>query len=258
MDTFVLSSLLLSLSINMFFFAFAWTFKTDKVTDLSYGLSFIAIAAFVAITNTADLNYLQWLIGGMVLAWGLRIAGYLLYRVIKTGRDNRFDKMRNSFLKFGRFWLLQAVSAWLIMLPASFLLSLNQPEASTIAIAAGFLVWMTGLATETLADIQLFRFRFSSKKSQPWIQSGVWKYSRHPNYFGEMLVWWGLFIIGLSLYDGWSWMTVAGPIAITVLLRFVSGVPILEKANDKRWKDKKGYDLYKEQTNLLLPIKIKS
>ncbi|MCA9349604.1 DUF1295 domain-containing protein [Candidatus Saccharibacteria bacterium] len=239
--------------IQIVFFVFASKYKTDKFTDLSYGLSFTALAIYSLINSDQISNY-QIILLSMIAIWSIRISGYLLIRIIKTGKDARFDGIRENFWKFARFWLLQGFSIWVISLPAIYLLSLNQPTEINIWAIIGLIIWLSGLFIETLADLQLYKFRFGSHpKTNPWIDSGLWYYSRHPNYFGEILLWWGVFIYGASYYTGTYWLTILGPIFITLLITKVSGIPILEKSADQRWSAKSAYLIYKEKTPVLIP-----
>jgi len=243
------------MAIQAFFFLFAASFKTDKVTDLSYGLTFIFIANYWLFRGADTAGLYEIALSAMVTIWGLRIAGYLLFRILKTGTDSRFDDKRNDLVKFGKFWLLQGIAVWVIMIPVVYILTRAETTSMPLVAVVGAGIWLTGLVIETLADAQLYKFRFVKKKEDKktaWIDEGLWHYSRHPNYFGEMLVWWGLFVYGIGVYEGLGWLAIVGPLFITLLLRYGSGIPILEKANDKRWGGKKEYQEYKKSTNLVI------
>jgi steroid 5-alpha reductase family enzyme len=118
----------------------------------------------------------------------------------------------------------------------------------------GIVIWISGLLIETISDWQKFSFKNNPNNKNLWIQSGLWKYSRHPNYFGEMLCWWGIFIFVLPFIQGLSWLTIIGPIFITFILLFVSGIPPLEKRYDKKFADNKKYQDYKKKTSILIPL----
>lgn len=249
----IINTLGISLLVNTLFFIYAAKNKTDTVTDLSYGLSFLSIASYVYATSNVE-TLTQTLVYAMVILWSIRISTFLFIRVKKTGRDKRFDEMRDDPFKFGRFWLLQALSAWIIMLPASLLIQRSY-ELSAATVIVGTLIWLVGIVVEAIADLQLYNFRFNTqRKKHPWISSGLWKHSRHPNYFGEITLWWGLFFIGTSGYSGYEWTVIVGPLTITCLLLFISGIPLLEKANDKRWSSEPGYKEHKNNTRMLLPL----
>ncbi len=254
MENPIILTLLISLATQAVFFSFAWTWKTDKVTDLSYGLTFIIIALFWLKFDGRLVSSFRFLIAFMITVWALRLSGYLLYRVIKTGRDKRYDEMRNSFTKFGRFWLLQGLSVWLISMPGVYLLSRDVVPKLGIVTLVGLYIWAQGLIIETIADAQLNKFRFKKDTNGSWIDEGLWHYSRHPNYFGEIILWWGVFIAGITTYEGLGWLTIIGPLTITGLLLFGSGIPILEKAAQKRWGHDPQYQIYKRSTSILIPL----
>ena len=248
-----LQTLLISFLIQIIFFTFAAINKTDKVTDLSYGLTFVILAFYIFLTRSGQFSY-QLLLLLMITAWGVRLAGYLFIRILKTKKDKRFDGIRENFLKFAQFWFLQAVSVWVIMLPSTYVLSRAVNINISATMILGFLIWLVGLIIETVADWQKFQFKNDPKNKDKWIQNGIWKYSRHPNYFGEMLCWWGIFVYSLPLQTLASSPTIIGPLFITFLLLFVSGIPTLEKKYDERYKDNREYQKYKKSTSLLIPL----
>lgn len=249
----IVLTLLISFAIQIAFFVIAATLKTDKVTDLSYGLSFVKISVLLLIIGGSFYLY-QIVIAALITAWGLRLAFYLFYRIFKMGRDKRFDGIRENPVKFAGFWLLQAVSIWIIMLPATIALSAGSQKGPDIFLIAGALIWLVGLFFETVADWQKFKFKSNPENSGQWIQSGLWKYSRHPNYFGEILCWIGIFILAIPALSGWLWLSVISPVYITFLLLFLSGIPTLEKKYDERYAGNEAYKQYKNQTSILIPI----
>jgi steroid 5-alpha reductase family enzyme len=256
LPSFFLKTLFISFIIQILFFIYAALFKTDKVTDLSYGLTFIIIALFSLLTNKTYFSY-QILSVAMILIWGLRLSTYLFIRILKTKKDKRFDGIREDFFKFAKFWFFQAIAVWIISLPSSYINSLNIDIQLNTLMFLGLIVWLVGIITETTADIQKFKFKNDPKNKDKWIQSGVWKYSRHPNYFGEMLCWWGIFIFTIPLQNGASHLTIIGPIFITYILLFVTGVPTLEKKYDKRYINNPDYKKYKKETSIIIPLPIK-
>lgn len=245
----VLYSFGISLIINLGLFILAYINKSDKLTDASYALTFLAVA-FSAFAGGFRYNTLLLV---MVSVWAIRIGSFLLYRVIKAGKDARFDGMRENFIKFGQFWLGQAVTVPVILLPVIF--GFSHPLAKSTLLSVGFVIWLGGLIIESFADMQKYRFNNNAKNKGNWIDSGVWRYSRHPNYFGEICVW-----VGIYLFV-WSALTPAqrlagaiSPVYITTLLIFVSGIPILEKSADKRWGKLPAYKAYKKRTSMLIPL----
>ncbi len=190
----------------------------------------------------------------MVLIWAFRLGIFLVVRIRRAGKDRRFDTIRGNFYKWGRFWLAQAVTVWILMLPAVFLYIHGDPRLTGYSYI-GLVIWGAGLCIETIADLQKYRFSRSAHTEHAWIDSGLWAYSRHPNYFGEILVWIGLYALVLpALSSAQAIIAVISPLTITLLLRFVSGVPPLEAYADHRWGKDHDYQRYKRRTGLLIPL----
>jgi steroid 5-alpha reductase family enzyme len=246
--------LALSLLINGVFFVIAAALRTDVFTDITYSLTF-AVLAGVLFAFAPVRGVLEFLTAGAVLVWALRLGGYLFYRILRIKVDHRFDDKRNSFVKFGSFWLLQAISVWVIMLPVYGLLSGGiGAEISPAALVPGLVVFLAGLALETTADAQKFAFKSKPESKGEFMSTGVWRYSRHPNYFGEMLVWWGIALPGAFAFRGIEFLYFLGPVFITLLLIFVSGIPLLEKEADRKWGSREDYREYKRRTSILIPL----
>jgi steroid 5-alpha reductase family enzyme len=249
----LLFTLAISLGIQAALFVVAATFRTDKVTDLSYGITFMALAV-VLIGNDV-----QWLSPAtaltlMVVLWGLRLAGYLFVRILRIGRDARFDGVRERFWKFAQFWFFQGVAVWIIMLPTTLWFALpGATDEWSGWMVTGALIWLAGLAIETVADAQKFSARNRQGDRPKWTNTGLWRYSRHPNYFGELLCWWGLFVFVAPGLGWWAIVGAAGPITITGLLLFVTGIPPLEASAERKWGRDPEYVAYRRRTNLLVP-----
>jgi steroid 5-alpha reductase family enzyme len=194
----VIASLLISFLINAVFFLFAALFKTDKVTDISYSLSFLTLSLILYFSGVPDRNVTRLLIALAIVLWSLRLGGYLLYRIIVIGKDDRFDGKRDPFFEFLKFWVLQAFAVWLIMLPHSVYLTSGKAGGSAAVVSAGLIVFLAGLTIEAVSDHQKFRYRRNPDNKGKWADTGLWKYSRHPNYFGEILLWWGLFAVAAT------------------------------------------------------------
>lgn len=245
------SSLAVSLAVQAFFFAFAATLRTDKVTDLSYGLTFVLIAlALLARSEAPDTA--AFVLVAMVVAWGVRLAGYLLYRIWRIGRDKRFDGIREDFWRFFKFWFFQGLAVWVIMLPVTLWFSAPGPWSPWMA--AGATVWLLGLVIETIADQQKFAFKQTPEGRDRWTDTGLWRYSRHPNYFGELLCWWGIFAYTAPGLGAWALLALAGPLAITGILLFATGIPTLEASARQRWGADPAYQEYRKRTRMLVPL----
>ena len=250
--TAILLSLPIALVLNGAFFAIAAVRRTDVVTDLSYSLTFAVLAVVLLPTGAAEP--VQLVASLLVLVWAVRLGVYLFRRILRMKVDHRFDGMRDEPLRFARFWLLQAVTVAVVMLPVSYLLDRDDPPGLGAWSVAGGAVWLAGLLIEAVADAQKSAFKAKEANRGRFISSGLWRYSRHPNYFGEILVWWGLFLYVLPALHGAAYAVVAGPLFITLLLLFVSGIPLLEKGADERYGDDPAYRDYKRRTSILVPL----
>jgi steroid 5-alpha reductase family enzyme len=162
--------------------------------------------------------------------------------------------MRDDPLRFARFWLLQAITVAVVMLPVSYLLDREDPPGVGAWAIAGACVWLAGFVLEALADAQKSAFKAKEENRGRFISSGLWSWSRHPNYFGEMLVWWGLFVYAVPVLHGAAFAVVAGPLFITVLLLFVSGIPPLERSADEKYGSDPAYVEYRRRTSILVPL----
>lgn len=246
-------TLVLCLGIQAVFFAAAATLRTDKVTDLSYSLTFLALA-IVLVVRAPAREWPHVLVAGMVAAWAVRLGGYLFWRILHMKRDPRFDGVRERFWAFLQFWILQGVAVWLIMLPVTLWFAQgDRPVRGSIWLAVGALTWAVGLGLETVADAQKYRDRRRPNAVSRWTDVGLWRYSRHPNYFGELLCWWGLFVALVPGLRWWAIAGVAGPATITILLLYVTGIPALERIWERKWGNDPGYRAYRQRTNRLLP-----
>ncbi len=248
----LLTLFLITVGFNLALFIPAYLYKTDRLTDVSYALSFVILSVFAYAKSSHNAAHTVLLLA--VLLWAARLGGFLLMRIWNMKRDKRFDGMRENFFAFLRFWLLQGISVFIILLAS--LLYWRHPHAvvSTLSVV-GVLIFGVGLCLETVADAQKFTFNQDPKNKGKWIDSGVWSKSRHPNYLGEMLVWIGLYIYGLTVFEGKEWLIgLASPLFIMTLLLFVSGIPLLEKSADERWGKDKAYQAYKKRVPKLLPV----
>lgn len=239
---------LIIFAIQVAFFVFAATLKTDKVTDLAYGLTFVIITLWLYVLSSQEVVHLM-LFAMIGLRW-IRLAGYLFVRILHMGTDRRFDDKRDSWIDFAKFWLLQTGVIFILLLPVIFVMrsvdiSLNWTHRAWWIV---FLLWFV---LESVADQQKWRF----KKANPKQHCMVWLRSkaRHPNYFWEILVWVGIFIFASSSLVWWKYIAIVSPLSIYLLLRYVSGVPLLIKQWDKRYGNSSQYQVWKEETRMFVP-----
>ena len=226
--------------------------KNASIVDVVWGLGFVVVAWTVRIAVDGN-DARQWLLTAMVSVWGLRLAGYLFWRNHAKGEDFRYRAMRRHYGE--RFWLislgtvfgLQGVLMWLVSLPVQLGQADATPGVGAIAIA-GVVVWAIGLFFEAVGDTQLARFKADPANKGRIMDRGLWRYTRHPNYFGDACVWWGIAVVAAETGSG-AWGLI-GAAVMTVLLRRVSGVTLLEKALTRR---RPGYDEYVARTSPFFP-----
>lgn len=253
MITFLLILLGISFVINMAMFLVAYFQQTDKLTDMSYAVTFVVLV-LVSAMAASEVTTPKLVIGALTIVWAERLGTYLLVRIRTFGRDKRFDDVRNNFGKFARFWIGQALAVWIILLP-TMLAFRTTHKPSALWLTIGAIIWAMGFIIEGVADVQKFRFITDPKNKGMWIDQGLWHLSRHPNYFGEISVWVGVYIACVSALSlPAALISLASPLFIGTLLLFVSGVPPLEKSADKKWGDKPAYKAYKAKTRLLIPL----
>jgi steroid 5-alpha reductase family enzyme len=249
----ILYTLAFIVGLQVLFATYAIVKKTDKVTDLSYGLTFVLASIFSLLLNRDSITLYKVILLALVSIWGLRLAIYLFIRILKTGKDKRFDDIRNDFRKFAGFWILQAVSISIILLPSIYIFSFEYDTSLSGISYVGLVLAALGILIEAVADQQKYIFKKKESNKNKWISTGLWKYSRHPNYLGEIMMWLGVFIYSSVYISGIYILTFVSPLFITLLLLFVSGIPTLEDKYDERYAGDKEYIKYKEKTGILLP-----
>ncbi len=174
-------------------------------------------------------------------------------RIQKSGKDERFDEIKPSFFRFLNAWTIQGL--WVTFTASAALAAITTTVRKDLGWFAlvGLLVWVFGFVFEVVADAQKSRFKADPANQGRFISTGLWAWSRHPNYFGEIMLWIGVAIIALPVLRGWQWVTMISPIFVTVLLTQVSGVPMLEKRADETWGGQEDYENYKQNTPVLIP-----
>lgn len=226
--------------------------QTEKFFDLTGSFTFITISTLAMFLSTG-VNGRAILMWALVVIWAVRLGSFLFRRIKKAGKDDRFDEIKPSFIRFLNVWTFQGL--WITLTMAAALVTItttNRKELDLIALI-GFLVWVYGFTMEVVADYQKSRFNADSNNKGKFIQSGLWSRSRHPNYFGEIVLWIGVMLIALPILQGWQWLVLISPIFVTLLLTRVSGIPLLEKKADQKWGGQADYEDYKKQTPALIP-----
>ncbi len=230
----------------------AYLQQTEKFFDITGSLTYISVTA-VAVLLSPEIDGRSLLLLALVVIWAGRLGTFLFKRVHKAGKDGRFDDIKRSFPRFLMTWTLQGL--WVTFTAAAAWVAIASGQRRELGWFAliGFLVWLFGFAFEVIADNQKNRFRDDPANKGQFIQTGLWAKSRHPNYFGEIVLWIGVAIIAIPVLQGWQWVTMISPVFVALLLTRVSGVPMLEKRADEKWGGQEAYEAYKKRTPVLIP-----
>lgn len=249
---------LFALSVGLIFliqwlvFIPAYLFQTEKYFDLTGSFTYISIT-LLAVLLSPVVDGRSLLLLALVVIWAARLGSFLFRRIHSAGKDGRFDDIKPSFIRFLMVWTLQGL--WVTITLAAALVAITTTTRKELGLFAliGFLIWVIGFAIEVVADQQKTRFKANPGNKGKFIQSGLWSRSRHPNYFGEIMLWAGVAVIALPVLQGWQWIALISPVFVALLLTRVSGVPMLEKRADEKWGGQEDYEAYKERTPVLIP-----
>ncbi|MBU1049665.1 DUF1295 domain-containing protein [Candidatus Bipolaricaulota bacterium] len=230
----------------------AFLLQSERFFDVTGSVSYIAVAA-VGLFASRDVDTRGLLLFALVAIWAIRLGAFLFRRVHRVGKDGRFDELKPSFVRFFMVWTLQGL--WISFTLAAALAAMTagvHKEWGWISWI-GLFVWGVGFLLEAVADAQKSHFRMNPIHRGHFIQTGLWSWSRHPNYFGEIVLWIGVAIIAAPVLRGWAWMTLVSPLFVALLLTRVSGIPMLEKRSDEKWGGQTAYESYKKRTAMLVP-----
>ncbi len=230
----------------------AYIFQTEKFYDLTGSFTYLTVT-LIAVIFSAGADARAFLLAALVIIWALRLGTFLFRRIRKAGKDDRFDDIKPSFIRFLNAWTIQAL--WVTFTASAALIGITTATRKDLDLFAliGFLVWSLGFSIEVIADAQKSRFNADPANKGKFIRTGLWSRSRHPNYFGEILLWIGVLIITLPVLHGWQWVALISPLFVAFLLTRVSGVPLLEKKADAKWGGQAEYEEYKRNTPVLVP-----
>ena len=245
-------SVVLAFLIQWLAFIPAYRRQTEKFFDLTGSITYLSVT-IIAVLLSPKVDGRSILLLVLVAVWAARLGTFLYRRIHKAGKDARFDEIKPSFVRFLSFWTGQGL--WVIVTMAAALSAITTTTRRELGVFAliGFLIWAFGFGIEVVADAQKSRFRADPANQDRFIHTGLWALSRHPNYFGEIVLWIGVAVIALPVLRGWQWITLISPLFVTLLLTRVSGVPMLEKRADEKWGGQEDYEAYKERTPVLVP-----
>ena len=233
----------------------AFIFKTEKFYDLTGSLTYIAAISFALYsTNTSQsLDLGSLIIGAAIIVWAVRLGSFLFMRVHKDKKDGRFDTIKTSFSQFFMTWTLQGM--WVFICSSAALVAIANPTGVPINIVfiIGLALFILGFVVEIIADNQKSAFRSIPENKDVFINEGLWARSRHPNYFGEITLWTGITLMGISTFEGMNYLALFSPIFSYLLLNYVSGVRMLEYRGHKKWGHLDAYQDYKKSTPKLIP-----
>lgn len=231
--------------------------RTEHYYDLTGSITYITVVV-VALALSDELDARAVIVGVLVLVWALRLGTFLFRRVRRSGKDARFDQIKTETLRFLMAWTLQGL--WVLLTAACALAIITGVEREPIGWAGivGIVVWLTGFGVEVIADRQKSAFKADPSNDGRFITSGLWAWSRHPNYFGEMVLWTGIAIMALPVLSGWRWLMLISPVFVVLLLTRVSGIPMLEARAEERWGNDDEFREYTAATPVLIPRRPKS
>ena len=231
----------------------SYIYQTEHYFDLIGSISYISIVLFTFLAlNNLDVRSI--LIGLLIFVWAVRLGSFLFIRVKRDGKDNRFTVMKTKFWWFLFTWTIGGL--WVFITMAAGLAAMTSAKVVPLGWFAliGIFLWLEGFLVEVVADHQKTRFRSKKENQGRFINEGLWSFSRHPNYYGEITLWLGIAFIAFPVLQGWQLLTLISPIFVYILLTRISGVTMLERRADKKWGDDPEYQLYKETTSSLIPM----
>lgn len=239
-------------AINWIAFVPAFIKQTEHYYDLIGSVTYLTTTVLaVALANPSGAR--GWLLTALIVIWALRLGTFLFRRVKAVGKDGRFDRLKTNAPRFAMTWTLQAL--WVVFTAAAAHAAIAAAEPKPLGVWAllGLLIWLIGFGFEAVADSQKSAFRSDPSNAGRFITSGLWAWSRHPNYFGEIVLWIGIAVIAAPVLSGWQYLTLLSPVFVIVLLTRISGLPALEARAQKRWGDDPEYQHYKATTPVLIP-----
>ncbi|MXY90964.1 MAG: DUF1295 domain-containing protein [Gammaproteobacteria bacterium] len=231
----------------------SWIYQTEHYFDLTGSITYLSALGTVAILHPA-LDTRGLVLCLLIAIWAIRLGSFLFKRVKRAGGDSRFDPIKINFFRFLLTWTLSGT--WVYVTMAAGLAAVTSADSIGLDafFAAGLALWLAGFAFEVTADTQKTRFRADPANEGKFISSGLWSISRHPNYFGEIVLWIGIAVIAFPALSGSQYITLISPVFVIFLLTRVSGINMLERAGKQRWGDNPDYQAYLDSTPALVPL----
>lgn len=242
---------LLAFAIQWVAFVPAFLKRTERFYDLTGSLTYLSVVGLVLFGAQPE-GPRPWVLAALVGIWAIRLGSFLFRRVHRAGKDGRFDEIKQSAPRFLMAWTLQGLWVTLTALAALTLIGAGNRSALGVADLGGYALWVLGFGIEVVADRQKSAFNGNPANAGRFVCTGLWAWSRHPNYLGEILLWTGVFLSGAGIWQGWQWLSLLSPLFVVLLLTRVSGIPLLEKRADEKWGGQADYEAYKARTPVLL------
>ena len=247
----VRNGIILSFITHWLLFIPAYVFKTEKFYDLTGTISYISIVLYVLLSSTDGIiNYGNIILSSLIIMWTLRLGIFLFIRIKKAGEDKRFREIKKSFSWF--FMAFTISGMWVSICAICALTGISNGIELTGVTYIGIVIFIFGFALEIISDNQKTNFRKIEYNKDKFITTGLWKYSRHPNYLGEIVLWTGVAIISYSSLEVYQMFTLVSPMFTYLLLVKVSGINLLEKSGEKKWGHLDSYKSYKKNTPRLI------
>ena len=251
----VKNAVLLAYVIHWIAYIPAYMFQTEKFYDLTGSVTYLSVVWFVFLYTykSISLNFGNLILVLLISIWTIRLGLFLFMRIHKAGEDKRFRTIKTSASQFFMTFTLSGL--WVTLCSMCALVAISSPEGLVMNALTyvGIILFIIGFGIEIVADNQKTAFRSIEANKDSFITSGLWSKSRHPNYFGEVLLWFAIAVISFSSLEGLQLITLISPVFTYILLVYVSGVRMLEDMNDKKWADNEQYKSYKKNTPMLFP-----
>ena len=229
----------------------SFAFQTEHYFDLTGSISYLSAVALAFYLNPS-VDPRDLLIGLLIVVWAVRLGSFLFMRVKQDGKDDRFTIMKTQFHWFLMTWTLGGLWVFLTMAAGLAAITSNTTQPFGLMAYLGLALWIFGFSIEVIADRQKTAFKKNQQKDKEFITSGLWAWSRHPNYFGEITLWIGLTLIALPVLSGWQLVTLISPVFVYILLTKISGIPLLENRGMKKWGSDPEYIDYVNRTPALI------
>lgn len=237
----------LSFAINWLVFVPSFIQQTEHYFDLTGSLTYVTVVVTaLVLSGAADARAL--LLAALVVVWAGRLGSFLFVRIRRDGRDGRFDALKPSLPRFLMTWTLQGLWVLLTLAPSLAAMTTLPARPLDLFAAVGLAVWAIGFGIEVVADRQKREFRRHPGNHGRFISTGLWAWSRHPNYFGEITLWTGVALLAAPVLGGWQYLTLVSPLFVYLLLTRVSGIPLLEARAEERWGGDPAYRAYRDRT----------